>query len=219
MESSVLYLWVVLQVKAEERFVRTEQGLLIRTLARGDSGLYLCQAVEHGFMQTLVRVALEVIVTERLEDMLHRAEDTASPSPARDRLPPHPPPPHLPPPPPPPPSSPHRESPNQKLWYRDFLSLVDHPTLNSVDEFCEQVWKRERKHKRQKAQLLQQGQIQQQQQQQQQEQQRGQSPAVHAHGPHVHAHGLASAKWKHLQDRQKGRNRRTHELERAPRSV
>ncbi|CAL8376164.1 unnamed protein product, partial [Arctogadus glacialis] len=209
------------EVTAEERFVRTEQGLLIRALGRGDSGLYLCQAVEHGFMQTLVRVALEVIVTERLEDMLHRADDTAGPSPARDGLPPHPPPPHLPPPPPPPPSSPRRESPSQKLWYRDFLSLVDHPTLNSVDEFCEQVWKRERKHRRQKAQLLQQGQVQQQQQQQQQQQEqpRGQSPAVHAHGPHVHAHGLASAKWKHLQDRQKGRNRRTHELERAPRSV
>uniref|UniRef100_A0A8C1LU05 Semaphorin-3B n=2 Tax=Cyprinus carpio TaxID=7962 RepID=A0A8C1LU05_CYPCA len=30
---------------------------------------------------------------------------------------------------------------NQKLWYRDFMQLVDHPNLNTVDQICEQVWK------------------------------------------------------------------------------
>uniref|UniRef100_A0A8C7MKV3 Sema domain, immunoglobulin domain (Ig), short basic domain, secreted, (semaphorin) 3Ab n=1 Tax=Oncorhynchus kisutch TaxID=8019 RepID=A0A8C7MKV3_ONCKI len=111
-------------IKTEDRFVCTEQGLLIRTLNKKDSGMYVCQAVEHGFMQTLLKVTLEVIDTE----------------------------------------------PN----------------------------------------LSQQVQLHQLHQQQQQ-------GLVHTH-THVHAHGLA-AKWKHLQERQKGRNRRTHELERAPRSV
>uniref|UniRef100_A0A667ZB84 Sema domain, immunoglobulin domain (Ig), short basic domain, secreted, (semaphorin) 3Ab n=1 Tax=Myripristis murdjan TaxID=586833 RepID=A0A667ZB84_9TELE len=174
-----------------ERIKIGDQGLLIRTLSKKDSGIYLCQAVEHGFMQTLLKVTLEVIDTERLEDLLHRDEETAANSPVQDL------------------SSP-RETPNHKLWYRDFLSLVNHPTLSSVDEFCEQVWKRERKHRRQKAHLVQQVQIHQQQQQ-------PQKAFANPHG-HVHAHGLA-AKWKHLQERQKGRNRRTHELERAPRSV
>uniref|UniRef100_A0A8C8H6X7 Uncharacterized protein n=1 Tax=Oncorhynchus tshawytscha TaxID=74940 RepID=A0A8C8H6X7_ONCTS len=165
--------------RRDDRFVCTEQGLLIRTLDKKDSGVYVCQAVEHGFMQTLLKVTLEVIDTERLDDLIHRDDEDAAHTAtthttARD-------------------TSTARESPNQKLWYRDFLSLVNHPTLNSVDEFCEQVWKRERKQRRQKQGL------------------------VHAH-THVHAHGLA-AKWKHLQERQKGRNRRTHELERAPRSV
>lgn len=145
-------------------------------------------------MQTLLKVTLEVIDTGRLEELLHHDEEAAS-IPAQDR------------------SSPP-ESHNQKLWYRDFLSLVNHPTLNSVDEFCEQIWKREKKHRRQKAHLVQQVQIQQQQQQQQQQHQK---VMVNAH-THMHAQGLA-AKWKHLQERQKGRNRRTHELERAPRSV
>lgn len=145
-------------------------------------------------MQTLLKVTLEVIDTGRLEELLHHDEEAAS-IPAQDR------------------SSPS-ESHNQKLWYRDFLSLVNHPTLNSVDEFCEQIWKREKKHRRQKAHLVQQVQIQQQQQQQQQQHQK---VVVNAH-THMHAQGLA-AKWKHLQERQKGRNRRTHELERAPRSV
>uniref|UniRef100_A0A671UYH3 Sema domain, immunoglobulin domain (Ig), short basic domain, secreted, (semaphorin) 3Ab n=1 Tax=Sparus aurata TaxID=8175 RepID=A0A671UYH3_SPAAU len=129
------------EIKSEERFIRTDQGLLIRTLNKKDSGIYLCQAVEHGFMQTLLKVTLEVIDTERLEDLLHRDEEPAAAAaasrPAQDRSPP-------------------QETPNNKLWYRDFLSLVNHPTLNSVDEFCEQVWKRERKHRRQKAHLVQQ---------------------------------------------------------------
>ncbi|XP_024279431.1 semaphorin-3ab [Oncorhynchus tshawytscha] len=181
-------------IKTEDRFVCTEQGLLIRTLDKKDSGVYVCQAVEHGFMQTLLKVTLEVIDTERLDDLIHRDDEDAAHTAtthttARD-------------------TSTARESPNQKLWYRDFLSLVNHPTLNSVDEFCEQVWKRERKQRRQKANLSQQVQLHQLHQQQ---------GLVHAH-THVHAHGLA-AKWKHLQERQKGRNRRTHELERAPRSV
>ncbi|XP_040017855.2 semaphorin-3ab isoform X2 [Gasterosteus aculeatus] len=178
------------EIKSEGRFIHTDQGLLIRTLIKKDSGIYLCQAVEHGFMQTLLKVTLEVIDTERLEDLLHRDEAAAAIVPAQDLSPP-------------------QETPNQKLWYRDFLSLVNHPTLNSVDEFCEQVWKRERKHRRQKAHLVHQVQIHQQQQQQ---------PKAVNPRAHTHAQGLV-AKWKHLQERQKGRNRRTHELERVPRSV
>ncbi|KAM6937684.1 semaphorin-3ab [Xenentodon cancila] len=178
------------EINSEERFIRTDQGLLIRTLNKKDSGIYLCQAVEHGFMQTVLKVNLEVINTERLEDLLNRDEDTTTAS-ARVQdfsLP--------------------RETPNQKLWYRDFLSLVNHPTLNSVDDFCEQVWKRERKHRKQKAHLVQQAEMHHKQQQ---------KVVVNPHN-HMHVQGLAS-KWKHLQEKQKGRNRRTHELERAPRSV
>ncbi|TNN48355.1 Semaphorin-3ab [Liparis tanakae] len=189
------------RVVSEERFIRTDQGLLIRTLNKKDSGMYLCQAVEHGFMQMLLKVTLEVIDTERLEDLLHRDEAAAAAAPARPLPPP-------------------QGSPNQKLWYRDFLTLVNHPTLSSVDEFCEQVWKRERKHRRQKAHLVKQVQIhhQQHQQQHQQHQQHQQQQKVVNPRTHAHAQGQA-AKWKHLQERQKGRNRRTHELERAPRSV
>uniref|UniRef100_A0A8C6PMX1 Sema domain, immunoglobulin domain (Ig), short basic domain, secreted, (semaphorin) 3Ab n=1 Tax=Nothobranchius furzeri TaxID=105023 RepID=A0A8C6PMX1_NOTFU len=150
------------EIRSEEGFIHTDQGLLIRTLSKKDSGTYLCQAVEHGFMQIILRVNLEVIDADRLQDLLHRGEDAATSVHAQEFT--------------------SREPPNQKLWYRDFLSLVNHPTLNTVDDFCDQVWKRERKHK------------------------------------NVHMQGMAS-KWKHLQERQKGRNRRTHELERAPRSV
>lgn len=169
------------EVQWAERVMRTDQGLLIRSLSKSDSGVYTCQAVEHGFMQTLLKVTLQVIDAERLQNLL--------------QAPP-----------------PVQETPNQRLWYRDFLSLVNHPSLHSVDEFCEQIWKRERKHRKQKTHV-----VHQQHQQHQQQQDAKATAGVHVH-THMHAPGLA-AKWKHLQERQKGRNRRTHDTQRAPRSV
>uniref|UniRef100_A0A8C1VL96 Sema domain, immunoglobulin domain (Ig), short basic domain, secreted, (semaphorin) 3Ab n=1 Tax=Cyprinus carpio TaxID=7962 RepID=A0A8C1VL96_CYPCA len=137
------------EIKSDERVLGTEQGLLIRTLHQKDSGVYYCHAVEHGFIQTLLRLTLNVIHNEHLDDLLHRdTPDSNDPT-------------------------------NGKMWYRDFLSLINPPSPNSVDQLCEQVWKRERKQRRQKANL----------------------------------------KWKLLQENKKGRNRRTHEMQRAPRSV
>ncbi|KAG9345636.1 hypothetical protein JZ751_008780 [Albula glossodonta] len=153
------------EVKSEDRFIRTEQGLLVRSLHKKDSGIYYCHAVEHGFIQTLLKVTLEVIDTDHLEELLHKGVEAGEGARTREGPPGH--------------------LAGQKVWYRDFMSLINHPNLNSMDEFCEQVWKRERKQRRQKAQNAQ-----------------------------AHAN-----KWKHLQENKKGRNRRTHELERAPRSV
>ncbi|KAK1166911.1 semaphorin-3A-like [Acipenser oxyrinchus oxyrinchus] len=152
------------EIKADDRFIRTEQGLLIRSLQRQYSGIYYCQTVEHGFMQTLIKVTLEVIDTEHLEELLHKDEDGEAAKPKEGHV---------------------IIPPNQKVWYRDFMSLINHPNLNTMDEFCEQVWKRDRKQRKQ----------------------RPSNAQVNAN------------KWKHIQENKKGRNRRTHELERSPRSV
>lgn len=147
----------------------TEQGLLIRSLLPNDSGVYYCHAVEHGFIQTLLRLTLHVIPTDHLDDLIQR------------------------------PSSDTSHSSHAKLWYQDFLSLIDPPGPNSVDQLCEQVWKKERKQRRQKAHHL------------------------HASQSHaaqlLHTSQSNSSKWKLMQDSKKGRNRRTHETPRAPRSV
>ncbi|XP_058841866.1 semaphorin-3A-like [Acipenser ruthenus] len=152
------------EIKADDRFIRTEQGLLIRSLQRQYSGIYYCQTVEHGYMQTLIKVTLEVIDTEHLEELLHKDEDGEAAKPKEGHV---------------------IIPPNQKVWYRDFMSLINHPNLNTMDEFCEQVWKRDRKQRKQ----------------------RPSNAQVNAN------------KWKHIQENKKGRNRRTHELERSPRSV
>uniref|UniRef100_A0A3P8ZCM0 Uncharacterized protein n=1 Tax=Esox lucius TaxID=8010 RepID=A0A3P8ZCM0_ESOLU len=226
------------EIKSEDRVIRTEQGLLIRSLDQADSGVYTCHAVEHGFIQPLLRLSLQVIPMQRLGELL--------------------------------PGGPHG------LWYRDFLSLLDHPDLNSVEEFCERVWRKERKQRRLKnpaatangqgqtrpdggapssglkpksvppgapnAQKQQSGppMVQQQAQTQthgyqraqatpaapnSQSPQKGQDALVGGQGgtqvPSVGARGGSqhAAKWRRMQENKKGRNRRTHEQQRPPRSV
>ncbi|XP_004676644.1 PREDICTED: semaphorin-3B isoform X2 [Condylura cristata] len=83
------------QVPAEERAERTARGLLLRGLRRADSGVYLCAAVEQGFSQPLRRLALHVLSAAHAE-RLARTEDAAPAVP-----------------------------PGPKLWYRDFLQLVE----------------------------------------------------------------------------------------------
>ncbi|XP_003476736.1 semaphorin-3B isoform X2 [Cavia porcellus] len=83
------------QVLAEERIERTARGLLLRGLQRQDSGVYLCAAVEHGFSQPIRRLALHVLSATQAE-RLARAEEAAPPAPL-----------------------------GPKLWYRDFLQLVE----------------------------------------------------------------------------------------------
>ncbi|XP_042366881.1 semaphorin-3aa [Plectropomus leopardus] len=107
------------EIKLDDRVLRTDQGLLIRSLAQSDSGVYHCQAVEHGFIQPLLRLNLQVIPAQRLGDILPGLSGGGG-----------------------------GHSPKHRLWYRDFLSLLDHPDLNSVEEFCDRVWKKERKQKR-----------------------------------------------------------------------
>uniref|UniRef100_A0A8B9JSR0 Sema domain-containing protein n=1 Tax=Astyanax mexicanus TaxID=7994 RepID=A0A8B9JSR0_ASTMX len=157
------------EIKADERVMGTEQGLLIRALLQKDSGVYYCHAVEHGFIQTLLRLTLHVIPADQLDELLHREPPDTG------------------------------RTPQSKLWYQDFLSLIDPPSPNSVDQLCEQVWKRERKQRRQKAHLLQ---------------------ASQSHTTHLlHTGQQHASKWKLLQESKKGRNRRMHETQRAPRSV
>ncbi|XP_017322200.3 semaphorin-3ab [Ictalurus punctatus] len=157
------------EIKSDERVMGTEQGLLIRSLLPKDSGVYYCHAVEHGFIQTLLRLTLHVIPSDHLDDLLQRPPSDIS------------------------------HSSHAKLWYQDFLSLIDPPGPNSVDQLCEQVWKKERKQRRQKAHHL------------------------HASQSHaaqlLHTSQSNSSKWKLMQESKKGRNRRTHETPRAPRSV
>ncbi|TKS90814.1 Semaphorin-3aa Semaphorin-1A [Collichthys lucidus] len=82
---------------------RKHEGLLIRSLTQADTGIYHCQAVEHGFIQPLLRLNLQVIPTQKLGDILPG------------------------------------------------LSSAGGVDLNSVEEFCDRVWKKERKQKRVKA--------------------------------------------------------------------
>lgn len=233
------------QIKVDERLLRTDQGLLIRSLSQSDTGVYHCQAVEHGFIQPLLRLHLQVIPAQKLGDILPGT------SPAGGGV---------------------GHSPKHRLWYRDFLSLLDHPDLHSVEEFCDRVWKKDRKPRKGKPavggagagkqagssgapprasnpQKQQSGPLQGKlwlqsgspvadgQGRGQNGQKAPQNPALlnsqaaksspkTQGGPKaaavvggVRGGSQHAAKWRRLQENKKGRNRRTHELQRPPRSV
>lgn len=244
------------QIKLDDRVLRTDQGLLIRSLTQSDTGTYHCQAVEHGFIQPLLRLNLQVIPTQKLGDILPGLPSAGG-------------------------SVGH--SAKHRLWYRDFLSLLDHPDLNSVEEFCDRVWKKERKQKRVKtpnsngqgkpdstggsnsalrpkalapnaqkqqasppqsrpwlqagaptvegparSQSTQKGQpnlgmLSGQTPKNNQKTQNSQKGQGGLAGSQVVGGSRASsqhtAKWRRMQENKKGRNRRTHELQRPPRSV
>lgn len=106
--------WVP-QVQMDKRVVQTERGILLRSVQHSDAGLYLCHATEHGFTQTLLRLSLEVI----------GARQAAGMAPARD--------PQL-----------ATGPPGRKVWYRDFLQLVERPPLGAADRVCQRLWSRGR---------------------------------------------------------------------------
>uniref|UniRef100_A0A3Q2XB93 Sema domain, immunoglobulin domain (Ig), short basic domain, secreted, (semaphorin) 3B n=1 Tax=Hippocampus comes TaxID=109280 RepID=A0A3Q2XB93_HIPCM len=102
------------EVRLDDRILQTDRGLLIRRVLRRDTGVYQCHAMEHGFTQTLLGITLDVIQSTS-SHMPSEAPSRAEPRSAGGPL-----------------------VANPKLWYRDFMQLVDHPNLNTVDQICEQ---------------------------------------------------------------------------------
>uniref|UniRef100_A0A8C9NXT2 Semaphorin 3B n=1 Tax=Serinus canaria TaxID=9135 RepID=A0A8C9NXT2_SERCA len=89
------------EVQMDERVVRTERGVLLRSVQRSDAGLYLCHATEHGFTQPLLRLSLDG--DRRLLS---------------------------------------GGIPGRKVWYRDFLQLVERPPAGCAPG--SRGWKRNR---------------------------------------------------------------------------
>lgn len=131
------------QLKADERIIKTEHGLLIRSLQRRDAGAYFCKAQEHTFVHTIVKLNLNVIENGQMESTQKTEDEEGR---VRDLL---------------------TES---RLRYKDYIQLVSSPSF-SLDEYCEQMWHREKRRQRNKG----------------------------------------GAKWKHVQEMKKKRNRRHHE--------
>uniref|UniRef100_A0A8C4P0J4 Sema domain, immunoglobulin domain (Ig), short basic domain, secreted, (semaphorin) 3B n=1 Tax=Dicentrarchus labrax TaxID=13489 RepID=A0A8C4P0J4_DICLA len=104
------------EVRLDDRILQTDRGLLIRRVLKRDIGIYQCHAMEHGFTQTLLGITLEVVPSTS-------SSGSNLPSDAPVRVDPR--------------SGGGPSMTNQKLWYRDFMQLVDHPNLSTVD----QIWK------------------------------------------------------------------------------
>ncbi|XP_016103765.1 semaphorin-3E-like isoform X1 [Sinocyclocheilus grahami] len=112
------------EVKGDDRVIQIPHGLLLLKIAKGDAGVYVCQSTEHGFVQTVVRVTLDVLDEGKVEALLHKGEEGDSA--------------HRPPP-CPFPSLPSAPS-SSKLWYKDFMQLIGYNNFQRVEQYCEKVW-------------------------------------------------------------------------------
>lgn len=110
------------ELKPDERIIKTEYGLLIRSLQKKDSGMYYCKAQEHTFIHTVVKLTLNVIENEQMENT-QRAEHEEGR--VKDLL---------------------AES---RLRYKDYIQILSSPNF-SLDQYCEQMWHREKRRQRNK---------------------------------------------------------------------
>ncbi|XP_007943446.1 semaphorin-3D [Orycteropus afer afer] len=110
------------ELKPDERIIKTEYGLLIRSLQKKDSGMYYCKAQEHTFIHTIVKLTLNVIENEQMENT-QRAENEEGQ--VKDLL---------------------AES---RLRYKDYIQILSSPNF-SLDQYCEQMWHREKRRQRNK---------------------------------------------------------------------
>ncbi|XP_043834899.1 semaphorin-3B isoform X1 [Dromiciops gliroides] len=151
------------QVHLDDRMIQTDRGLLLLSLGPQDTGFYHCHATEHGFTQPLRRLTLRVVGAHQAEQLIRaeEAQGMGAGSPA-----------------------------SHKLWYRDFLQLVEAPGRGGSGPMCPPSW----------------------------------SSAKEPHLPSALGPRPKGHKWKHLEEKRKGRNRRTHppdppRADRGPRSA
>ncbi|XP_028306082.1 semaphorin-3E isoform X2 [Gouania willdenowi] len=132
------------EVRGDERVIMTSYGLLILRTRSSDSGVYVCQTVEHGYIHTLLRVTLHVLKGERVQSAIHAANggegsqcSSFSSSSSSSGLLPGP-------------SISPRTGSHSRLWYKDFLQLIGYGDAQRVEEYCERVWCSDKKRKKNK---------------------------------------------------------------------
>uniref|UniRef100_A0A8C3GA87 Sema domain, immunoglobulin domain (Ig), short basic domain, secreted, (semaphorin) 3bl n=1 Tax=Cyclopterus lumpus TaxID=8103 RepID=A0A8C3GA87_CYCLU len=120
------------EVKLDERVMSTEQGLLFRRLFHQDEGVYICRSREHGFMQTLTRLTLEVLQGETVDELMARSYRAWMPCSAYSR------------------GGSSSQIGQSRTWFKDIMQLIGPSNLPHVEEYCERMWcndKLRRKHK------------------------------------------------------------------------
>ncbi|XP_056104567.1 semaphorin-3F isoform X1 [Rhinichthys klamathensis goyatoka] len=104
------------EVRTDGRVLKTDQGLLLRSLQSSDSGIYVCTATEKNFKHTLVKLQLVVLTNQAVNNILVETGRPAV-SPLQ--------------------SSAWTPSAGQ---YKDLLTILSQPEMGLINQYCQDYW-------------------------------------------------------------------------------
>ncbi|XP_060713901.1 semaphorin-3F isoform X2 [Tachysurus vachellii] len=100
------------EVRSDGRVMKTDQGLLLRSLQASDSGVYVCTATEKNFKHTLMKLQLVVLSSQAVNSVL--VESGSRPQ-----------------------TSAWTPSTGQ---YRELLSILSQPEMGLINQYCHDYW-------------------------------------------------------------------------------
>ncbi|XP_016126617.1 semaphorin-3F-like [Sinocyclocheilus grahami] len=104
------------EIRSDGRVVRTEQGLLLRSLQLSDGGVFQCTSTEKNFKHTLVKLQLVVLSARTVNTI--QTESTAPAVPPFQ-------------------SSTWTPSAEQ---YKDLLTILSQPEMGLINQYCQDYW-------------------------------------------------------------------------------
>uniref|UniRef100_A0AAY4C3L4 Semaphorin-3C n=1 Tax=Denticeps clupeoides TaxID=299321 RepID=A0AAY4C3L4_9TELE len=117
------------EMRSDGRVLKTEQGLLLRSLQMSDSGVYQCTSTENNFKHTLVKLQLVVLSSHTVNSILTDAHPGSAPAPFQNTaqaLAPQP-------------SSPSSWTPTADQ-YKDLLTILSQPEMGLINQYCQDYW-------------------------------------------------------------------------------
>lgn len=105
-------------MRSDGRILKTDQGLLLRSLQPSDSGLYQCTATEKNFKHTLVKLQLVVLSGRAVNNALVEGVGGLMPSSLQS-------------------STQWTPSAGQ---YKDLLTILSQPEMSLINQYCQDYW-------------------------------------------------------------------------------
>uniref|UniRef100_A0AAR2JU68 Semaphorin-3C n=1 Tax=Pygocentrus nattereri TaxID=42514 RepID=A0AAR2JU68_PYGNA len=105
------------EIRSDGRVVRTEQGLLLRSLQLSDAGSYQCTSTEKNFKHTLIKLQLVVLSARTVNSIQAEIPGPAPPGPLQ--------------------ASAWTPSAEQ---YKDLLTILSQPEMGLINQYCQDYW-------------------------------------------------------------------------------
>ncbi|XP_067286918.1 semaphorin-3F isoform X1 [Pseudorasbora parva] len=104
------------EVRTDGRVLKTDQGLLLRSLQSSDSGIYVCTATEKNFKHTLVKLQLVVLTNQAVNNILvETGRPAVSPLQSSAWTP-------------------------SAVQYKDLLTILSQPEMGLINQYCQDYW-------------------------------------------------------------------------------